>query len=122
MSDRQMRSQQHRHPKFFFFCFFLWQQRFACSSGCVKHSFRVGMVSWNEDQASDSGGTTPLESNSWQQTQACVDLWSIDGKLIGKAQQPANDLPDSALETVVFWIGLPLACPVADHQQAAACS
>ncbi|TWB92390.1 ATP-dependent Lon protease [Synechococcus sp. Ace-Pa] len=91
------------------------QQRFRVLEVVREAPFRVGMVSWIEDQASDSDNS--LEQLAGEVTQALRDVVDLTGKLIGKPTSLPNDLPDLPRE-LSFWIGSHLGGPVADHQQA----
>lgn len=93
----------------------LGQQRFRVLEVVREAPFRVGMVSWIEDEANGSGDA--LSQLASEVTQALRDVVDLTGKLIGKPTILPNDLPDLPRE-LSFWIGSHLGGPVADHQQA----
>ena len=77
--------------------------------------FRVGLVSWIEDES--GGDHQELETLAQDVGQALRDVVELTGKLIGKPASLPSDLPDLPRE-LSFWIGAHLGGPVADHQQA----
>lgn len=91
------------------------QQRFRVLDVVREAPFRVGLVSWIEDEPdSDSRGVADLAD---QVRDALRDVVELTAKLIGKPAQLPGDLPDLPRE-LSFWIGSHLGGPVADHQQA----
>ncbi|QVL52608.1 MAG: LON peptidase substrate-binding domain-containing protein [Cyanobium sp. M30B3] len=91
------------------------QQRFRVLDVVREAPFRVGLVSWIEDEPdSDSRGVADLAD---QVRDALKDVVELTAKLIGKPAQLPGDLPDLPRE-LSFWIGSHLGGPVADHQQA----
>ena len=91
------------------------QQRFRVLNIVREAPFRVGLVSWIEDEPDhDSQGTDDLAD---QVREALRDVVELTAKLIGKPAQLPGDLPDLPRE-LSFWIGSHLGGPVADHQQA----
>jgi ATP-dependent Lon protease len=91
------------------------QQRFRVLDIVRETPFRVGLVSWIEDEPdNDSDGVSSLAD---QVRDALRDVVELTAKLIGKPAQLPNDLPDLPRE-LSFWIGSHLGGPVADHQQA----
>ena len=90
------------------------QQRFRVLDIVRDSPFRIGMVSWIEDES--SGNHSDLESLRSNVTQALKDVVELTGKLIGKPASLPADLPDLPRE-LSFWIGAHLGGPVADHQQ-----
>jgi len=93
----------------------LGQQRFRVLDVVREAPFRVGLVSWIEDDHADSHQA--LSDLSLEVRQALHDVVDLTGKLIGKPASLPNDLPDLPRE-LSFWIGAHLGGPVADHQQA----
>jgi ATP-dependent Lon protease len=93
----------------------LGQQRFRVLDILREAPFRVAMVSWVEDEVSDSHQA--LEELTGEVTTALRDVVELTGKLIGKPSVLPSDLPDLPRE-LSFWIGAHLGGPVADHQQA----
>ena len=91
------------------------QQRFRVLDIVRDAPFRVGLVSWIEDEISDSHDE--LETLTTDVSQALRDVVELTGKLIGKPSSLPADLPDLPRE-LSFWIGAHLGGPVADHQQA----
>ena len=91
------------------------QQRFRVLEVVREAPFRVGMVSWIEDEAGGNGDA--LSQLAREVTQALRDVVDLTGKLIGKPTALPNDLPDLPRE-LSFWIGSHLGGPVAEHQQA----
>lgn len=93
----------------------LGQQRFRVLDIVRDAPFRVGLVSWIEDE----GGADhrELETLAQEVNQALRDVVELTGKLIGKPATLPSDLPDLPRE-LSFWIGAHLGGPVADHQQA----
>jgi ATP-dependent Lon protease len=91
------------------------QQRFRVLDIVREAPFRVGLVSWIEDEPeNDSQGLSDLAD---QVREALKDVVELTAKLIGKPAQLPSDLPDLPRE-LSFWIGSHLGGPVADHQQA----
>jgi ATP-dependent Lon protease len=91
------------------------QQRFRVLDIVREAPFRVGLVSWIEDEhENDSQGVSGLAD---QVREALKDVVELTAKLIGKPAQLPSDLPDLPRE-LSFWIGSHLGGPVADHQQA----
>jgi ATP-dependent Lon protease len=91
------------------------QQRFRVLDIVREAPFRVGLVSWIEDETeNDSQGVSDLAD---QVREALQDVVELTAKLIGKPAQLPSDLPDLPRE-LSFWIGSHLGGPVADHQQA----
>jgi len=91
------------------------QQRFRVLDIVREAPFRVGLVSWIEDEhENDSQGVSELAD---QVREALKDVVELTAKLIGKPAQLPSDLPDLPRE-LSFWIGSHLGGPVADHQQA----
>ncbi|MFM7239843.1 MAG: LON peptidase substrate-binding domain-containing protein [Cyanobium sp.] len=91
------------------------QQRFRVLDIVREAPFRVGLVSWIEDEhENDSQGVSDLAD---QVREALKDVVELTAKLIGKPAQLPSDLPDLPRE-LSFWIGSHLGGPVADHQQA----
>jgi ATP-dependent Lon protease len=91
------------------------QQRFRVLEIVREAPFRVGLVSWIEDEPETSH--EELEVLAGDVSQALRDVVELTGKLIGKPASLPNDLPDLPRE-LSFWIGAHLGGPVADHQQA----
>jgi len=91
------------------------QQRFRILSILRETPYRVGMVSWIEDDTSDS--RDDLVALTGNVSQALRDVVELTGKLIGKPAMLPPDLPDLPRE-LSYWIGAHLGGPVADHQQA----
>ena len=90
------------------------QQRFRVLDIVREAPYRVGLVSWIEDEPTDDH--TGLESLADEVTQALQDVIELTAKLIGKPATQPTDLPDLPRE-LSFWIGAHLGGPVADHQQ-----
>jgi ATP-dependent Lon protease len=91
------------------------QQRFRVLDIVREAPFRVGLVSWIEDEPdNDSEGVPSLAD---QVREALHDVVELTAKLIGKPAQLPSDLPDLPRE-LSFWIASHLGGPVADHQQA----
>jgi ATP-dependent Lon protease len=91
------------------------QQRFRVLEIVREAPFRVGLVSWIEDEPEASH--EELEVLASDVGQALRDVVELTGKLIGKPASLPSDLPDLPRE-LSFWIGAHLGGPVADHQQA----
>jgi ATP-dependent Lon protease len=91
------------------------QQRFRVLDVLRETPYRVAMVSWIEDEVSDSHAT--LDDLSQRVNRALRDVVELTGKLIGKPASLPADVPDLPRE-LSFWIGAHLGGPVADHQQA----
>jgi ATP-dependent Lon protease len=91
------------------------QQRFRVLDIVREAPFRVGLVSWIEDDPdSDAKSLSELADRVGQ---ALRDVVELTAKLIGKPAQLPSDIPDLPRE-LSFWIGSHLGGPVADHQQA----
>lgn len=91
------------------------QQRFRVLEILREAPFRVGLVSWIEDE---SGATHDgLEQLAGDVQQALRDVVELTGKLMGKPAALPSDLPDLPRE-LSFWIGAHLVGPVAEQQQA----
>jgi ATP-dependent Lon protease len=91
------------------------QQRFRVLDIVREAPFRVGLVSWIEDEPDlDGEGVSDLADLV---REALRDVVELTAKLIGKPAQLPSDLPDLPRE-LSFWIGSHLGGPVADHQQA----
>ena len=91
------------------------QQRFRVLKILRDTPFRVAMVSWVEDEISDTA--EELQALTQEVTQALRDVVELTGKLVGKTTVLPDDLPDLPRE-LSYWIGSHLGGPVADHQQA----
>lgn len=91
------------------------QQRFRVLSILRETPYCVGMVSWIEDDTSDS--RDDLVALTGNVSQALRDVVELTGKLIGKSAMLPPDLPDLPRE-LSYWIGAHLGGPMADHQQA----
>jgi len=91
------------------------QQRFRILSILRETPYRVAMVSWIEDDISDS--RDELVTLTGNVSKALKDVVELTGKLIGKPAILPADLPDLPRE-LSYWIGAHLGGPVADHQQA----
>jgi ATP-dependent Lon protease len=91
------------------------QQRFRVLEIVREAPFRVGLVSWIEDEPEASH--EELDVLASDVGQALRDVVELTGKLIGKRASLPSDLPDLPRE-LSFWIGAHLGGPVADHQQA----
>ncbi|WP_094560091.1 LON peptidase substrate-binding domain-containing protein [Synechococcus sp. 8F6] len=91
------------------------QQRFRVLDIVREAPFRVGLVSWIEDDP--EAGPAELDELAGMVGQALRDVVELTGKLIGKPASLPNDLPELPRE-LSFWIGAHLGGPVADHQQA----
>jgi ATP-dependent Lon protease len=91
------------------------QQRFRVLDIVREAPFRVGLVSWIEDEPEDDCQAVAHLAD--QVSQALRDVVELTAKLIGKPAQLPSDLPDLPRE-LSFWIGSHLGGPVADHQQA----
>ena len=91
------------------------QQRFRVLDIVREAPFRVGLVSWIEDEP--DANHAELNALAGNVGQALRDVVELTGKLIGKPASLPNDLPDLPRE-LSFWIGAHLGGPVADHQQA----
>jgi ATP-dependent Lon protease len=90
------------------------QQRFRVLDIVREAPFRVGLVSWIEDEP--HGDHAGLQELSSEVGRALRDVVELTGKLIGKPANLPSDLPDLPRE-LSFWIGAHLGGPVADHQQ-----
>jgi ATP-dependent Lon protease len=91
------------------------QQRFRVLDIVREAPFRVGLVSWIEDEP--EGDCDAIANLADQVRTALRDVVELTAKLIGKPAQLPNDLPELPRE-LSFWIGSHLGGPVADHQQA----
>lgn len=92
----------------------LGQQRFRVLEVVREAPFKVGLVSWIEDEnPSDHDSLSDL---STQVERALRDVVELTGKLMGKPTSLPTDLPDLPRE-LSFWIGSHLGGPVADQQQ-----
>jgi len=90
------------------------QQRFRVLDIVREAPFRVGLVSWIEDEPHpDHDG---LKALATEVRTALRDVLELTGKLVGKPAVVPSDLPDLPRE-LSFWIGAHLGGPVADHQQ-----
>ena len=91
------------------------QQRFRLLEVVREAPFKVGLVSWIEDEKpSDHDQLSQLSS---EVSQALNDVIELTGKLTGKPTSLPSDLPDLPRE-LSYWIGSHLGGPVADQQQA----
>ena len=90
------------------------QQRFRVLEIVREAPFRVGLVSWIEDEHPESPDR--LSNLSTQVGEALKDVVELTGKLMGKPTSLPTDLPDLPRE-LSFWIGSHLGGPVADQQQ-----
>ena len=93
----------------------LGQQRFRVLEVVREAPFKVGLVSWIEDEHPSSSEALSDLSNTV--TVALKDVIELTGKLMGKPTSVPSDLPDLPRE-LSFWIGSHLGGPVADQQQA----
>ena len=91
------------------------QQRFRVLDIVREAPFRVGLVSWIQDDVDQS--RDDLDQLAADVGQALRDVVELTGKLVGKPTPLPSDLPDLPRE-LSFWIGAHLGGPVADHQQA----
>jgi len=91
------------------------QQRFRVLDIVREAPFRVGLVSWIQDEVDQS--RDDLDQLAANVGQALKDVVELTGKLVGKPTPLPSDLPDLPRE-LSFWIGAHLGGPVADHQQA----
>ena len=92
----------------------LGQQRFRVLEVVREAPFKVGLVSWIEDE--NPGDHNSLSDLSSQVERALRDVVDLTGKLMGKPTSLPTDLPDLPRE-LSFWIGSHLGGPVADQQQ-----
>jgi ATP-dependent Lon protease len=92
----------------------LGQQRFRVLEVVREAPFKVGLVSWIEDEQPTSHDQ--LQSLSADVEKALRDVVELTGKLMGKPTTLPSDLPDLPRE-LSFWIGSHLGGPVADQQQ-----
>ncbi|MEY3929850.1 MAG: hypothetical protein RLZZ516_1560 [Cyanobacteriota bacterium] len=93
----------------------LGQQRFRLLEVVREAPFKVGLVSWIEDD--QPSNHDELSNLSSAVTTALHDVVELTGKLMGKPTSLPADLPDLPRE-LSFWIGSHLGGPVADQQQA----
>jgi ATP-dependent Lon protease len=91
------------------------QQRFRVLDIVREAPFRVGLVSWIQDEVDQT--RDDLDKLAADVGQALRDVVELTGKLVGKPTPLPSDLPDLPRE-LSFWIGAHLGGPVADHQQA----
>lgn len=91
------------------------QQRFRVLDVVREAPFRVGLVSWIEDETPTAA--SDLGTLAGEVRQALQDVVELTAKLVGKPAQLPSDLPDLPRE-LSFWIGAHLGGPVADQQQA----
>ena len=91
------------------------QQRFRVLDIVRETPYRVGLVSWIEDE--DPAVDSNLDELADDVQEALRDVVELTGKLVGKPASLPADLPDLPRE-LSFWIGAHLGGPVADHQQA----
>lgn len=91
------------------------QQRFRVLDVVREAPFRMGLVSWIEDEPEPEH--QQLSDLASQVNEALRDVVELTAKLIGKQPQLPSDLPTLPRE-LSFWIGSHLGGPVADHQQA----
>jgi ATP-dependent Lon protease len=91
------------------------QQRFRVLDIVREAPFRVGLVSWIEDDI--DANPAAVRDLATEVGKALRDVVELTAKLIGKPAQIPSDLPDLPRE-LSFWIGSHLGGPVADHQQA----
>jgi len=91
------------------------QQRFRVLEVVREAPFKVGLVSWIEDEQTESHDS--LSQLATEVTAALRDVVELTGKLMGKPTSLPSDLPDLPRE-LSFWIGSHLGGPVADQQQA----
>lgn len=92
------------------------QQRFRVLDIVREAPYRVGLVSWIEDEDGVSS-SDELDQLAGDVGQALRDVVELTGKLVGKPASLPADLPDLPRE-LSFWIGAHLGGPVAEHQQA----
>ena len=92
----------------------LGQQRFRVLEVVREAPFKVGLVSWIEDENPNDHAS--LSDLSTQVERALRDVVELTGKLMGKPTSLPTDLPDLPRE-LSFWIGSHLGGPVADQQQ-----
>lgn len=90
------------------------QQRFRVLDIVREAPFRVGLVSWIEDEPHPDHDN--LKTLAHEVSTALRDVVELTGKLVGKPAVLPSDLPDLPRE-LSFWIGAHLGGPVADHQQ-----
>ena len=91
------------------------QQRFRLLEVVREAPFKVGLVSWIEDEQPEDH--SQLQELSGEVSGALKDVVELTGKLMGKHTSLPNDLPDLPRE-LSYWIGSHLGGPVADQQQA----
>jgi ATP-dependent Lon protease len=92
------------------------QQRFRVLDIVREAPYRVGLVSWIEDEDGVSS-VDELDQLARDVDKALRDVVELTGKLVGKPTALPADLPDLPRE-LSFWIGAHLGGPVAEHQQA----
>jgi len=91
------------------------QQRFRLLEVVREAPFKVGLVSWIEDeQPEDHNG---LQDLSGEVSSALKDVVELTGKLMGKPTSLPSDLPDLPRE-LSYWIGAHLDTRAAGEQQA----
>lgn len=90
------------------------QQRFRVLDVLRESPFRMALVSWIEDDTTDSADE--LDTLAASVRQALQDVVELTGKLVGKQTALPADCPDLPRE-LSFWIGAHLAGPVAEQQQ-----
>ena len=91
------------------------QQRFRLLEVVREAPFKVGLVSWIEDEQPEDH--SQLQELSGEVSGALKDVVELTGKLMGKPTSLPSDLPDLPRE-LSYWIGSHLGGPVADQQQA----
>ena len=87
----------------------LGQQRFRLLEVVREAPFKVGLVSWIEDDQPDNHDA--LSQLATEVTSALRDVVELTGKLMGKPTSLPNDLPDLPRE-LSFWIGPPRCDPI----------
>jgi ATP-dependent Lon protease len=90
----------------------LGQQRFRVLEVVREAPFKVGLVSWIEDEHPENHDRlSDLSSNV---EQALKDVVELTGKLMGKPTSLPTDLPDLPRE-LSFWIGSHLGWPISSR-------